>query len=66
MLLRTKLVLTAGGLTFAVVLVLSTIFLGELLHQRVQNTYESNDTLALAVRQATIQAPVRTNQGPFV
>jgi len=56
MLLRTKLVLTAGGLTFAVVLVLSTIFLGELLHQRVQNTYESNDTLALAVRQATIQA----------
>ena len=54
--LRTKLVLTAGGLTFAVVLVLSIIFLGELLHQRVQNTYGSNDTLAQAVREDAIQA----------
>jgi len=54
--LRTKLVLTAGGLTFAVVLVLSIIFLGELLHQRVQNTYDSNDTLARAIRADAIQA----------
>ncbi len=54
--LRTKLVLTAGGLTFAVVLVLSIIFLGELLHQRVENTYDSNHTLASAVQLAAIQA----------
>jgi signal transduction histidine kinase len=54
--LRTKLVLTAGGLTFAVVLVLSVIFLGELLHQRVENTYGSNDALARVVRLAAIEA----------
>ena len=54
--LRTKLVLTAGGLTFAVVLVLSIIFLGELLHQRVENTYDSNDTLARTLQDAAIQA----------
>lgn len=54
--LRTKLVLTAGGLTFAIVLVLSTVFLGELLHQRVDNTYASNDILAKAVQDAAIQA----------
>ncbi len=33
--LRTKLVLTATGLTFAIVLVLSVAFLAELLHQRI-------------------------------
>lgn len=54
--LRTKLVLTAGGLTFAIVLALSGIFLGELLHQRVQNTYQSNDTLARTVQDAAIHA----------
>src|SRR6185437_13742635 len=54
--LRTKLVLTAGGLTFAIVLVLSTVFLGQLLRQRIDNTYTSNDILAKTVRLAAIQA----------
>jgi signal transduction histidine kinase len=54
--LRTKLVLTAGGLTFAIVLVLSTVFLGQLLRQRIDNTYTSNDILARAVQSAAIQA----------
>jgi len=54
--LRTKLVLTATGLTFAIVLVLSVVFLGQLLRQRVVQTSDSNDALAnvvvLAARQA--------------
>ncbi len=54
--LRTKLVLTAGGLTFAIVLVLSIVFLGELLHQRVDTTYTSTDGLARVVRLAAMQA----------
>lgn len=54
--LRSKLVLTAGGFTLAVLLVLSTIFLGELLHQQVANTYDSNDTLARALQSEVIQA----------
>ncbi|HXE09562.1 MAG TPA: ATP-binding protein [Acidobacteriaceae bacterium] len=54
--LRTKLVLTAGGLTFAIVLVLSTVFLGQLLHQRIDNTYASNDILARTVQSAAIEA----------
>ena len=54
--LRTKLVLTATGLTFAIVLVLSTLFLGELLHQRVQQTAASNDVQARQVLLATRQA----------
>lgn len=54
--LRSKLVLTAGGLTFVIVLVLSVIFLGELLHQRVDDTYKSNDILARTVRLAAVQA----------
>lgn len=54
--LRTKLVLTATGLTFAIVLVLSVAFLGELLHQRVQQTAAANDVLAHEVLLATRQA----------
>jgi signal transduction histidine kinase len=54
--LRTKLVLTAGGLTFAIVLVLSAVFLGQLLRQRIDNTYTSNDILAKTVRLAAIKA----------
>jgi len=54
--LRTKLVLTATGLTFAVVLVLSTLFLGELLHQRVEQTAASNEVQARVVLLATRQA----------
>ncbi|MDP9050530.1 MAG: ATP-binding protein [Acidobacteriota bacterium] len=54
--LRTKLVLTATGLTFTLVLVLSTVFLGELVHQRTENTYTANNVLARQVLLATRQA----------
>src|ERR1035441_4401960 len=49
--LRTKLVLTASGLTFAIVLVLSTVFLSQLLRQRTEQTFSAKD-----VRLATIEA----------
>src|SRR5450755_3141203 len=54
--LRTKLVFTATGLTFAIVLLLSVVFLGELLRQRIQQTYASNDVLAHQVLLATRHA----------
>jgi signal transduction histidine kinase len=54
--LRTKLVLTATGLTFAIVLVLSVSFLGELLRQRVEQTAAANDVQAHLVLLATRQA----------
>jgi signal transduction histidine kinase len=54
--LRTKLVLTATGLTFIIVLVLSLVFLGELVHQRTENTYTTNNVLAHQVLLATRQA----------
>src|ERR1035441_172674 len=54
--LRTKLVLTASGLTFAIVLVLSTVFLSQLLRQRIELTFSANDVLAKDVRLATIEA----------
>jgi signal transduction histidine kinase len=54
--LRTKLVLTATGLTFGIVLVLSILFLGELLRQRIEQTSAANDVLAREVRLATEQA----------
>src|SRR6266702_3802301 len=54
--LRTKLVLTASGLTFAIVLVLSAVFLAELLRQRVEQTSADNDVLAHEVLLATRQA----------
>jgi len=54
--LRTKLVLTATGLTFAIVLVLSVAFLAQLLRQRVVQTSDSNQVLANVVLLATRQA----------
>ena len=51
--LRTKLVLTATGLTFGIVLVLSFVFLGELLRQRIEQTSAANDVLAREVLLAT-------------
>ncbi len=54
--LRTKLVLTATGLTFAIVLVLSVLFLGELLHQRIEQTSSSNEAQAQEVLLVTRQA----------
>jgi signal transduction histidine kinase len=56
--LRTKLVLTATGLTSAIVLVLSVLFLGELLHQRLEQTSTANDVLAHEVVLVTKQAVV--------
>src|SRR5579871_5554614 len=62
--LKTKLVLSATGLTFAIVLVLSTIFVGELLRQRIDQAAADNDVLAhqvsLMTRQA-VEAGLRTN-----
>jgi signal transduction histidine kinase len=56
--LRTKLVLTASGLTFAIVLVLSVVFLGELLRQRVAQTFADNDVnvhlMVLATQNAVV------------
>jgi signal transduction histidine kinase len=54
--LRTKLVLTATGLTFGIVLVLSVLFLGALLRQRIEQTALANGVLAREVRLATEQA----------
>jgi signal transduction histidine kinase len=54
--LRTKLVLTATGLTFAIVLVLSVLFLGELLHQRIEQTSANDDAQAHLVLLVTQQA----------
>jgi signal transduction histidine kinase len=56
--LRTKLVLTATGVTFAIVLVLSVLFLGELLHQRVEQTNAANEVLAHEVLLMTQDAVV--------
>src|ERR1700712_3304060 len=62
--LKTKLVLAATGLTFAIVLVLSAVFVGELLRQRVEQTAAATDMLArqvmLMTRQA-VEAGLRTN-----
>lgn len=54
--LRTKLVLTASGLTFAIVLVLSALFLGQLLRQRIEQTYAANDVFAKEVWLSTYEA----------
>jgi signal transduction histidine kinase len=56
--LRTKLVLTATGVTFALVLVLSVLFLGEMLHQRVEQTSAANEVLAHEVLLMTQDAVV--------
>lgn len=54
--LRTKLVLAAACLTFAIVLVLSLLFLGELLRQRIVQTAASNEVLARQLLMMTRQA----------
>jgi signal transduction histidine kinase len=56
--LRTKLVLTATGLTFSIVLVLSVVFLSELLRQRINQTAAANDVLS--TRQA-VETGLRAN-----
>src|SRR6185437_10507615 len=54
--LKTKLVLWATGLTFAIVLVLSALFVSELLRQRIEQTSAANDVLAHEVLLMTRQA----------
>ncbi|QEE29498.1 PAS domain S-box protein [Terriglobus albidus] len=56
--LKTKLVLAFTALTFAVVLVLCLVFLGELLRQRISQTGDSNDVLVREVTLSTRQALV--------
>src|SRR5580698_2248362 len=62
--LRTKLVLMATGLTFAIVLLLSVVFLGELLRQRVEQTAAANDVLAhqvLLVTRYAVETGLKAN-----
>ena len=54
--LKTKLVLSATALTSAIVLVLSTMFVGELLRQRIEQTASSNEVLAHEVLLMTRQS----------
>jgi signal transduction histidine kinase len=54
--LKTKLVLSVSALTFAIVVVLSTLFVGELLRQRIEQTVSANDVLAQEVLLMTRQA----------
>jgi signal transduction histidine kinase len=54
--LKTKLVLAATGVTLLVVLVLSGLFLAQLLSQRIVQTAAANEVLANEVRSATRDA----------
>ncbi len=54
--LKTKLVLAATGVTLAIVVVLSVVFLGELLRQRIAQTAGTTDVMARQVRMMTQQA----------
>ncbi|HTH53035.1 MAG TPA: ATP-binding protein [Edaphobacter sp.] len=54
--LKTKLVVSATGLTFTIVAVLSILFVGELLRQRIEQTAAANSVLANEVALMTRQA----------
>lgn len=54
--LKTKLVLAATGVTFAIVIVLSGLFLNELLSQRIAQTAASNEVMGRQVLMMTRQA----------
>jgi signal transduction histidine kinase len=62
--LKTKLVVSATGVTFAIVLILSTLFVSELMRQRIEQTAAANDVLVhevyLTTRQA-VEAGLRAN-----
>jgi signal transduction histidine kinase len=51
--LKTKLVLAATGVTLLVVLVLSGLFLAQLVRQRIEQAVAANDVLASEVRSAS-------------
>ena len=54
--LKTKLVLSVTALTFAIVLILCSLFMGELLRQRIEQTAAATDVLAQQVLLMTRQA----------
>src|SRR5271170_107659 len=54
--LKTKLVVSATSLTFAIVLILSALFVSELMRQRIEQTVAANDVLARQVLLITRQA----------
>ena len=54
--LKTKLVVSATGLTFAMVLILSALFMSELMRQRIEQIVAANDMLARQVLLMTRQA----------
>ena len=60
--LKTKLVLWLTALMFAIVLLLSSLFVGELLRQRIEQTAATNAVLAhegrLLTRSASLAASV--------
>jgi signal transduction histidine kinase len=56
--LKTKLVVSATGLTCAIVLILSALFVSELMRQRIEQTVKANDMLAHQVFLMTRQAVV--------
>jgi signal transduction histidine kinase len=65
--LKTKLVLAASCATFAIVLVLSLVFLGQLLRQRISQTAQNDDVLAQELLMMTRQAvEVELNANPPV
>jgi signal transduction histidine kinase len=57
--LKTKLVAAATGLTFAIVVILSLLFVSELMRQRIEQTEAANDVLVhqvyLMMRQAMVE-----------
>lgn len=54
--LKTKLVLAATGVTFTIVLVMSLLFVGELLRQRISQAASADEVLADEVRLGCLQA----------
>jgi len=54
--LKTKLVVSATGLTFTIVLILSALFVSELLRQRIEQTAAANEAQAREVLLMTRQA----------
>ncbi len=54
--LKTKLVVSATALTFAIVLVMSTIFVSELLRQRIEQTASATELLAHQVVLVALRA----------
>jgi signal transduction histidine kinase len=62
--LKTKLVVSATGLTFAIVLILSALFLSELMRQRIEQTTAANDVLAhevLLMTREAVESGLRAN-----